>query len=499
MAHIHNTKDAETHFIINATTREISNAGELPALAKGDHNSEVFTFVANRYVDGHDLTTCNIVKVHYLNIESETRKTYADIYKVEDIHVDEADSTKVVFTWLISKYATQYAGLLNFAIHFNCETDGVIDYSWKTAAFTGITVKNSIDSTEQIMTEYTDILEKWKAEIENSVAHKHDNKNTLDAFGCEMLDNPITDGDFNFGINNEDWNRLKFNGGTILFNSDGAVVRNVETKEDDNGNKVFRMYFNQPGLGMGFTPFTPFVDIPINGANDKFDIGLNGSGLELELPTGGEGGGIAVVHELPIEANDGDICLYSPANIITLADSGKKIYFDWEEFAKPLSAREQYSVRVFSQTGMISLIDFIRTDTAHFVQCGLANDKGTLVIRFENGVLDTTYSGIFTSFDVKKTFNSIDELPRYYELPQFTELIVDSTTTTPMCYAPYQLMVYRGGEWQNVETLFNIPLGVSKTEMETYVTAAINGSLDEIEAMIDEIGSMIDESGVLDE
>ncbi len=37
-----------------------------------------------------------------------------------------------------------------------------------------------------------------------------------------------------------------------------------------------------------------------------------------------------------------------------------------------------------------------------------------------------------------------------------------------------------------------IPLGVTQSEMETYVTAAINGSLDEIEAMIDE-------SGVLDE
>lgn len=286
MAHIHNTKDAETHFIINATTREISNAGELPALAKGDHNSEVFTFVANRFVDGHDLTTCNIVKVHYLNIESETRKTYADIYKVEDMHIDETDSTKVVFTWLISKYATQYAGLLNFAIHFNCETDGVIDYSWKTAAFTGITVKNSIDSTEQIMTEYTDILEKWKAEIETSVTHKHDNKNTLDAFSCEMLDNPKTDGDFNFGVNTEDWNRLKFQGTTLLYNSDGAVVSKGEEVEID-GQKYFRLYFNQPGL-VTAASVPSFVDIPVNAVEDKFDIGSNGVGLVL--PTGGEGG-----------------------------------------------------------------------------------------------------------------------------------------------------------------------------------------------------------------
>ena len=194
MAHIHEIKDAETHFIINATTREISNAGELPALVQGDHNSEVFTFVANRFVDGHDLTACNKVRVHYLNIDSVTRKPYADVFEVSDLHIDETDSTKVVFTWLISKYATQYAGLLNFAIHFNCETEGVIDYSWKTAAFTGIVVKSSVDSTEQIMTEYTDILEKWKQDIVNELAqggsgHTHENKELLDSITADSLGN----------------------------------------------------------------------------------------------------------------------------------------------------------------------------------------------------------------------------------------------------------------------------------------------------------------------
>ena len=117
--------------------------------------------------------------------------------------------------------------------------------------------------------------------------HTHDNKNTLDAFGCNALDNPITDGDFNFGINTEDWNRLKFQGDTVLMSSDGAVVRNVEVKEDENGNKFFRMHFNKPGLDTNPEPMTNFIDIPINGTSDKFDIEVNGSGLEIELPTGG--------------------------------------------------------------------------------------------------------------------------------------------------------------------------------------------------------------------
>ena len=167
MAHIHSVTDMDRHFVIDDVTREISNAGTLPVLVQNDHNSEIFTFVVPRYVEGHDLSVCNKIKVHYLSIDSETRKTYADIYEVDDAKVDEAE---IAFTWLISGYATQYAGLLNFAIHFTCETDGVIDYAWNTAAFTGIVVKKNINSTEQILTEYTDILEKWKAEID---AAKH--------------------------------------------------------------------------------------------------------------------------------------------------------------------------------------------------------------------------------------------------------------------------------------------------------------------------------------
>lgn len=165
MAHIHEIKDAEAHFIINATTREISNAAELPALVQHDHNSERFTFAVPRYVDGHDLSICNKVRVHYININSATKEQYADVYEVDDLKIDETDETKVVCTWLISRYATQHAGSLNFIVEYTCISDSVIDYAWHTAIFKGITVKASIHNAEQIMTEYTDILEKWKKDV----------------------------------------------------------------------------------------------------------------------------------------------------------------------------------------------------------------------------------------------------------------------------------------------------------------------------------------------
>ena len=36
-------------------------------------------------------------------------------------------------------------------------------------------------------------------------------------------------------------------------------------------------------------------------------------------------------YELPENAKEGDLFLYAPINTLTLADSGKRIYFDWED------------------------------------------------------------------------------------------------------------------------------------------------------------------------
>lgn len=120
----------------------------------------------------------------------------------------------------------------------------------------------------------------------NPLSHIHSNLNTLDNFSCNALDTPITDGDFSFGINTEDWHRLKFQGSTVLFASDGAVVQKVEENEID-GQKFFRVYLHKPGLDTSFSDMPAFFDIPVKGVEEKNELGLNGAGLglELDLPT----------------------------------------------------------------------------------------------------------------------------------------------------------------------------------------------------------------------
>lgn len=167
MAHKHPIYDTDPHFKIDGDTRIIINASDVKvALMQGDHNSERFTFEIPRYVDGHDMSLCNICQIHYLNVASSTRATNAGIYEVEDLQFDPKDEqNRVVLSWLISSNVTKYVGSLSFVIRFGCSTDGVVDYIWNTAVHSGITISSSICNSETVVQDYTDILEQWRDKL----------------------------------------------------------------------------------------------------------------------------------------------------------------------------------------------------------------------------------------------------------------------------------------------------------------------------------------------
>lgn len=185
MGYIHNVqgkdhtvtdKDGQ-HFVIDAITRQITNNTGKVVLTKLDHNSECFTFEIPGEIEGHDMSDCNVVEVHYINIDSSTRAQNADVYTVEDFTVNEEEK-KGTFSWLVSRSATQYAGTLNFAVHFACypESEDGVDksstplYSWRTGVFSGITIINSVFSAEQAISDYSDILQSWW----NKIASTHE-------------------------------------------------------------------------------------------------------------------------------------------------------------------------------------------------------------------------------------------------------------------------------------------------------------------------------------
>lgn len=172
MAHKHSVYDTDSHFMIDGVTRAVKNASQTKTmLVQCDHNSERFTFELPRYVDGHDMSECNKVQIHYINIDSKTAKTEdplvrKGVYEVNDLQISPEDEDIVICSWLISRNATQLVGSLNFMIRFACLDDaGRVDYAWNTTTHTHISVSSGLNADETIEEDYFDVVESWKQSV----------------------------------------------------------------------------------------------------------------------------------------------------------------------------------------------------------------------------------------------------------------------------------------------------------------------------------------------
>lgn len=155
MAHEHPVKDTSSLFIINED-RQISYGGEKkPVLTEKSHNSEEYTFSLNRTIDGHDMSLCNLVRIHYVNIGSPDK--FYGVYDATSFMNVESDYIGV--KWLVSRNATMYPGQLNFSIEFSCiGDDGIVEYTWNTAIFKDITVLPVLNNTDDVVESNVDVI-----------------------------------------------------------------------------------------------------------------------------------------------------------------------------------------------------------------------------------------------------------------------------------------------------------------------------------------------------
>ncbi len=164
MGHKHSVYDSDTHFSINAVTRQIKNeSSRKTTLIQGDHNSERFSFDLPRFIEGHDMMQCNQVQVHYINMLDEKTQNKG-LYEVTDLQISPDDQV-VVCSWLISQNATQLVGSLSFLIRFCCVEDGEVTYAWNTAICQSISVSSGISNTKEVTEPFPDILAQWKADL----------------------------------------------------------------------------------------------------------------------------------------------------------------------------------------------------------------------------------------------------------------------------------------------------------------------------------------------
>lgn len=165
MEHKHSVYDSDMRFVIDPVTRVVKNTSKKKTIVQYDHNSEKVTFELPRYVEGHDMSLCTDVEVHYLNVDVRTKDQKPGYYESKDLRVDPEDEEKVICTWEISSNATQLEGLLNFIVRYSCVEYGVITYSLNTLYNSELTVGKGFNASDLVLTEYVDIIEQWKDSV----------------------------------------------------------------------------------------------------------------------------------------------------------------------------------------------------------------------------------------------------------------------------------------------------------------------------------------------
>ena len=155
--------DSDTVFIIDPITRKIEATSDKLQLMQYDHDSEMYTFQVPRFIEGYDVSLCNKIEILYSNIDRKTKESFDDIYQITDVSVDEE---LVTFEWLVSGFATRFAGSLNFLVRFAfAEEDSTYSYLWHTDIFKGITILEGMNNSEAIVKQNPDIIDALQKDV----------------------------------------------------------------------------------------------------------------------------------------------------------------------------------------------------------------------------------------------------------------------------------------------------------------------------------------------
>lgn len=142
-----NLVDDDPYFTVDRNKRLVSVPGTQDMIAVNfDENSEVITFKFPRYADGVDLSTKEI----YVNYERSDKTRNKALCTLTD-----TNDSYVIFTWVVSAYATQVEGILNFNIEFRS-----VDYRWQTQP-TSLLVYRSLLYTGEALPDQPELLDQY--------------------------------------------------------------------------------------------------------------------------------------------------------------------------------------------------------------------------------------------------------------------------------------------------------------------------------------------------
>lgn len=159
----------EATFDIDANTRTIKlPKNDYTYIVKGDNLAETIFFTIDRYFDGVDLNSKEIVILSSINgNKSWTPITLKDITSING---------KIKFGWTIGTAITQESGTLEFSVRFIDLTGNTFDYSFSTLP-AKISIKHTLDfvydgdgDTDEVI-HYDDSSDKLKDLFKNNDIH----------------------------------------------------------------------------------------------------------------------------------------------------------------------------------------------------------------------------------------------------------------------------------------------------------------------------------------
>lgn len=189
LTHDHIIVNSSNHFTINPETRVITTPSNALVLVQGDHNSKRYAFEIPKFVEGHDMSLCNHIEIHYDNNNTNGKKTIEGVYIVDDYEVNE---DTVVFSWLISGNVTKLPGIIQFWISFTCtDEDNTIIYSWGTDIFNGVKVVANNRNTESVIQLFPDVLEQWRDAVLDEIGSGMSSEDIHKAVDEYLAKNPV--------------------------------------------------------------------------------------------------------------------------------------------------------------------------------------------------------------------------------------------------------------------------------------------------------------------
>lgn len=165
--------DDGKYFVIDPDTRKIAVPFKYSSVI-GDANSQILTFSIKRFIDGYDILNCNDVAIHYdILSEDDNSILYSDVYQCDDLRVSEDDENITLVSWVISKNATKFNGVLSFTVRYSTtyvdEDERVREsYSLQSRICERLKIFTRVNNSQQIVDEYGDLLQQWKEDLERS-------------------------------------------------------------------------------------------------------------------------------------------------------------------------------------------------------------------------------------------------------------------------------------------------------------------------------------------